>query len=141
MGRGGYNGGDPAVNDPKEDKSYIGSTGESPGFKIPQNFRILKSGDHLKNERGGIQPEFGYLITVEIENKTQESKGSSKLHKFHKRRKGEKSQQPYAWVPASTLMRDAPEQAVKFHLQHPEAPKPYGFETTRLEHDTSDSNE
>jgi hypothetical protein len=140
MGRGGYNGGDPAVNDPKEDNSYIGSAGGTPGFKIPRGFRILKSGEHLKNERGGIQPEFGYLITVEVENHPQKPKGSSRILSAHKRRKGKKSVQSHGWVAASALIRDAPDQVRKYHLQNPEAPKPYGFETTKLELDTPDND-
>lgn len=126
MGRGGYNGGDPAVNEPKADTSHIYTEG-SQEFEISPKSRILRSGENLENERGGIQPEFGYIIETKSTKQGQRSKGIWKNLTFYRRRKGDDLTGPFKWIAASTLLKEAPELAQKYHLQYPGAAKPYGF--------------
>lgn len=127
MGRGGYNGGDPSVNDPKVDDSYI-SLSSSTRLSLLRDSQIVQSGVGLKNERGGIQHEFGYIIKTELVDPAQQSKGISRLFDFRKRRRGPRTKSSYTWVAASALLVDAHDIAREYHSKNPEAPKPYWFD-------------
>lgn len=128
MGRGGYNGGTPTVNNPKENTVYVFPFRES-HLEIPKDSQILKAGECLQNPRGGVQPEFGYIIGTVVANAKQEapSKLTSKIKRTKKVTKDTK-EIPYRWIAASGLLEHAPELARNYHLKHPTEPKPYGFD-------------
>lgn len=132
MGRGGYNGGSPAVNTPKENSVYIFPLYEG-HFEIPKDFQILKAGEGLQNEQGGIQAEFGYIITkaenVELKADSKLKPQSFPLRKL-RGKKGRKNKEKlvYHWIAASSLLEQVPELVRDYHLEHPTAPKPHGFD-------------
>jgi hypothetical protein len=132
MGRGGYNGGSPVLNNPKEDSVYILPLHEA-HFEIPNNFQILKAGEGLRTVQGGIQAEFGYIIGTKAENAKLDADSKLTPQSFTlctlrcKKSKKSKSKPAYRWIAASVLLEHAPGLVQEYHLQHPTAPKPYGF--------------
>lgn len=131
MGRGGYNGGGPAANSPKNDL-YILDTSHCGSIEIPENFEILESGTNLLNELGALQAEFGYIISIS-NTKQEASKPNSRSFKrlkfLQKKDKGKSSER---WIIASSLLSQAPEIARSYHLKNPTAPKPYGFDDQNI---------
>jgi hypothetical protein len=130
MGRGGYNGGSPAVTSPKKDNVYIFES-EGRVVEIFQTSQILEAGLGLRNELGGVQAEFGYIIVAAT---AEDAPSIPSLWLFLRRQqkreeKGKKGKEkiPYRWIAASTLLKHAPELARKYHQEYPTAQKPHGF--------------
>ena len=137
MGRGGYNGGSPSVTAPKLDQVLINDLSK---IKFTEKSWIFSVGCGLQNEEGGVQPEFGYIVSLSPEEETPKAsvlvnlipkKNNKRVQKKKKltNKKSKKSTLPdHKWVPASYLLEHAPELAKGYHLANPDAPKPYGLE-------------
>ena len=133
MGRGGYNGGEPSVLEPKEDE-VLGSDfslAELQRFaQPPRRIEILNAGCGLFNNGNSMQPEFGYRVKFVLGSGTVGKHSTQKsLTKrvFRKRSKGFKDIS--TWVPASFLIRLAPDLVIGYHRNTPNKPRPYGLET------------
>jgi hypothetical protein len=133
MGRSGYNGGDPGGRRrPKTDNVHIFATTAALDHSVLQKSRIVQSGEGLRNEDGGIQEEFGYVLRLEESEEGLKVEEKQKLHKLKSvlRGKRKESASLSIWIVASELLNQAPEGtelARKYHLEHPDAPQPWGF--------------
>ncbi|KAF2106261.1 hypothetical protein BDV96DRAFT_607490 [Lophiotrema nucula] len=138
MGRGGYNGGDPTVKEPKVDNFYIISPGESTSLKLSTTSQILECGFNLKNEKGGIQPEFGYIVRAKPAKQKQKPGGISYIVSRYKWKRAKQSNR---WVAASVLLANAGPLVHEYHRHKPEAPKPRTTVCGRLSKGTEESLE
>jgi hypothetical protein len=83
MGRSGYNGGDPGGRRrPKTDNVHIFATTAALDHSVLQKSRIVQSGEGLRNEDGGIQEEFGYILRLEESEEGLKVEEKQKLHKL-----------------------------------------------------------
>jgi hypothetical protein len=144
MGRAGYNGGSPSVRAPKGDNVYIYAVQETLETELLLRARIVKSGEGLHNERGGVQREFGYLLCVSSTPAGEKATSLAKqLTRAWKGAKKKQSREETKWVAASDLLNKAPEGpelARKYHVENPEAPQPWGFEQLNRSSETSSDN-
>jgi len=123
MGRGGYNGGSASVKAPKSDNVYILTDTEDNLYdQLLRRSRIVESGENLESEKGGCQPEFGYVLKADIDQ-TKERRAF--LNFIWTSRPGHRDQR-LKWVDASTLLSHPKgiRLARKYHYRHPEAPQP-----------------
>lgn len=130
MGRGGYNGGGPSVEEPQDDNLYIFP--DVHRKTLLQRSRIVQAGENLKNEGGGVQHEFGYLLRVST-NATAQSEEASLFSRIFCRVRSttrRSLQKDIRWIAASDLLSRTPEGttlARDYHLSNPKAPRPWGF--------------
>jgi len=141
MGRGGFNGGSAAVQEPRTDTVYYFTAQESIDdvtqapleVEILKRARIVLSGERLKNEKGGVQHEFGYVLEITYPEPEQKepTKGLSKLVRAVLSSKKAQPNYYNRWVAASTLLDESPEGREfvrKYHLDRPEESRPWGFD-------------
>ena len=133
MGRGGYNGGEPSVVEPKWDQ-VLGSDfslAELQRFaRPPTRIEILNVWCGLSNNRNSMQPEFGYRVKFVVGNTNTRNHSTQKSltrRVFRKRSKG--GNDISTWVLASFLIRLAPDLVSEYHRNTPKKPKPHGLET------------
>jgi hypothetical protein len=135
MGRGGYNGGGPSVNEPKSDNTYIFTGSGNLDANLLGCSLILKAGQGLKNEHGAVQREFGYIIEV---GPTKTSEHSPKISLVKKviaaiwvtRKARAESNSDIRWVAASELLDTVPkgtDLVSNYHSKYPNAPQPWGY--------------
>jgi hypothetical protein len=133
MGRGGYNGGGPSVKEPKANNVYLFSREQTIAPELLTRSHIVKAGESLANEKGGVQHEFGYVLEI-AGSSTKPVKPRSRWIELLCALKLFKAKQPerhLKWIAASNLLNTppmGPELARKFHIEYPEAPRPWGFE-------------
>ena len=129
MGSGGYNGGSPAVNAPKKSEVDV-SSGARDDLDLPKNFEIVEAGEGLQNEHGGKQAEFGYLVRAKKAqpNSSTSNKLMPKRCFLRKREEPKKGKPESRWVAASVLVKYFFLEVRNFHLQNPDASRPFGLE-------------
>jgi hypothetical protein len=133
MGRSGYNGGDPGGRRrPKKDNVHIFAAEATLDRNVLQKSRIVQSGEGLRNEDGGIQEEFGYILRLKESEEGLKVEEKQKLNKLKAVLRGKRKEASglLTWIAASELLNQAPEGtelARTYHLEHPDAPQPWGF--------------
>jgi hypothetical protein len=140
MGRGGYNGGGPSAIFPQTDPLYVFAGREEHLSSILDSERanIIRCGRDLENERGGVQSEFGYLLNfiVETADATEQASWHKKWSRALRSRTPKEPKGQLKWILASELLGcgpRGPQLAGRYHLDHPEAPKPWGYHVFRLD--------
>jgi hypothetical protein len=130
MGRGGYNGGGPSVQAPQDDDLYIFP--DLHKDRLSDRSRIVQAGKNLKNEGGGVQHEFGYLLSVTTDATEEPAKVRlvSRLFCISRTSKPNQLKSDLRWIAASELLSRAPEGrelAHDYHRKNPKSPRPFGL--------------
>jgi hypothetical protein len=139
MGRGGYNGGGPTVNEPKTDKLCIFTRSGDLDISMLRSSLITNAGQGLKNEHGAVQQEFGYIIDV---RRTSIDKHSPKINIVQRiiavitrtKKADIDGGTDIRWMAASQLLNKAPEGTDlirNYQSRYPKAPRPWGFDKVK----------
>lgn len=117
---------------PKSDNVYVFAAQKLDAETL-KRAHIVQSGENIKNERGGVQSEFGYLLKIidPTTGEAQQSKGFLRILRTLRSYKQAQPKYHTKWIAASDLLdgiSEGCELVRRYHLEHPGTPRPWGFD-------------